>query len=302
MKFRRQKEKLQPQVRRQQQAGTRPVVFSYYARGNTSGSESTARNTGDSKKYLKPKPKLVSIPSYMAFVIMAGAVIYALILQPNARISVPDKAGTIYRSPDQYQKAINSLWRRSILNRTKLTVRSADIERDIRTQFAEINTVKIELPLLGHRPAIFLEPAKPALKLISRNGSFYLDEHGKVLARTTEVNQNQLDLPLIIDESAIPAEPGKSVIADPEAQFLHKLSEHLTAEQIQYESIVLPATAAKEADVRLAGQKYILKFSVLSDPRQAVGSYIAIRDKLSNEKITPAEYIDLRVEEKIFYK
>jgi hypothetical protein len=54
--------------------------------------------------------------------------------------------------------------------------------------------------------------------------------------------------------------------------------------------------------VRLPGQKYHLKFSMLTDPRQAVGSYLAIRDKLAKENATPSEYIDLRTDEKVFYK
>jgi len=303
MKFRRQKQKSEPEIRRSSGQASRPVVFSYYARGMSGSEQNTGRNETSQKRLIaKPKFKLASLPSYIALAVIAGAVLYSCVLQPNPRISIVSQAGTIYRPNEEYQKAINAIWQRSIFNRTKLTVRSEDIQRDIRSQFNELESVTIELPLLGHRPKIVLAPARPALHFVSSNGSFYVNPAGKVMSRTTEVTQNQTELPLIIDESGISADPGKAIISESEAQFLQKLTLHLKEEGIVYESVVLPATAAKEADVRMPGQKYYLKFSLLTDPRQAVGSYKAIRDKLAKENIIPAEYIDLRVEEKVFYR
>lgn len=303
MKFRSKKQKPDTENRRNPQQSSNPVVFSYYARGSSAnGSANTGRSEqavgrSDNKRF-----RLASLPSYIALVIAVIAVVYTTLLQPNPRISVVNQPGTIYRPVGEYQSAINSLWQRSVLNRSKLTVRSERLQNDIKAQFSEIESVKIELPLMGQRPKIALVPAKPAMHFISSNGSFYVNAQGKVLSRTTEVIQNQTDLPLVIDELRIPADPGLRIISETEATFLQKLASYLKQEEIEYESVVLPATAAKEADVRLPGQSYHLKFSMLTDPRQAVGSYLAIRDKLDKDNITPAEYIDLRVEEKIFYK
>lgn len=303
MKFLRKKQKPETDIRRTPVQGSRPAVFSYYARGSSpGGDQNTGRNEQAKGRADKSRLRLASLPSYIALIVAVIAVVYTCMLQPNPRISVADKPGTIYRPVADYQNAINAMWQSSVFNRSKLTIRSEQLQRDIKSQFNEIESVKIELPLLGQRPKVALVPAKPAMHFVSSNGSFYVNYQGKVLSRTTDVIQNQTDLPLVLDESRIPADPGKPIISETEATFLQKLAGHLKAENIAYESIVLPATAAKEADVRLPGQKYHLKFSMLTDPRQAVGSYLAIRDKLAKQNITPSEYIDLRTDEKVFYK
>ena len=303
MKFRLKKQKPETDIRRTSSQGTKPVVFSYYARGgNTGGDQNAGRNETSKGRLGKPKLSLSGLPGYIALVVAVIAVVYTCLLQPNPRISVVNRPGTIYRPTEEYQKAINTMWQSSVFNRTKLTVRSEQLQRDIIDRFNEIESVKIELPLLGQRPKVALLPSHPAMHFVSSNGSFYVNSKGRVLSRTTEVIQNQTDLPLVLDESRIPADPGKSIISETEAAFLQKLSLHLKEEGIAYESVVLPSTAAKEADVRLPGQKYHLKFSMLTDPRQAVGSYLAIRDRLAKENVTPAEYIDLRTDEKVFYK
>ena len=303
MKLRLKKQKPEKEFRRPPAQGTRPVVFSYYARGNSPASDpNTDRNELAQHRLVKPKFRLSSVPGYIALLVAVIAVVYSCTLQPNPRISVVNQPGTIYRPNEEYQKAINTMWQKSVFNRSKLTFRSEQLQGEIMSQFNEIESVKIELPLLGQRPKVVLMPSHPAMHFVSSNGSFYVNSKGKVLSRTTEVIQNQTDLPLVLDESRIPADPGKAIISETEATFLQKLSHHLREEGIAYESVVLPSTAAKEADVRLPGQKYHLKFSMLTDPRQGVGSYLAIKDKLAAENITPAEYIDLRVEEKVFYK
>ncbi len=80
------------------------------------------------------------------------------------------------------------------------------------------------------------------------------------------------------------------------------MSAQLSQESLQPESITLPAVAANEADVRIVGQSYFVKFSTLIDPRQAVGAYQIVKAKLDTDHTSPKEYIDVRVEEKVFYR
>jgi hypothetical protein len=245
----------------------------------------------------------VHIPSYIALLAVVIALAYSCILTPNPKIILVNTPDTVHRDPKVYQEAIQSIWQKSVLNRTKLTVSTDGIQREIRNQFAELSNVQIELPLLGRRPMVILTPQKPTLQLVSANGSFYVDGGGKVMAHTTDLTQNDLkNLPLIRDETSNSAEPGKIVIPATEAQFLSKLYTQLRAENIDVQSITLPPKAANEADVRVAGLPYYIKFSIESDPRQAVGTYLAVKTKFDNEGITPTEYIDVRVEEKVFFK
>ena len=63
-----------------------------------------------------------------------------------------------------------------------------------------------------------------------------------------------------------------------------------------------PTPKPSDLLVEVVGQKYFVKFSLISDHRIAAGQFIAIYNKLRAEQGVVKEYIDARVEEKIFYK
>lgn len=289
---------------RRKSSTVNPAVFSYYARGASPSDQNTGRRedagTSRIKRY---RLRMGHIPSYIALTAIVVALGYSCLLQPNPKIILVSAPDTIHRDAKVYQEAVQTIWKKSVFNRTKLTVSTGSIRRDITGQFSELADVRIELPLLGRRPTVTLTPTRPALQLVSGNGSFYVDASGKVMARTTDVTENELkDIPLIHDDTGISAEPGKNIIPASEALFLRRLYAQLQAQNIAVQTITLPARAANEADVRVTSQQYYIKFSIDSDPRQSVGAYLAAKAKLDVDRVTPAEYIDVRVEEKVFYR
>lgn len=281
-----------------------PKVFSYYAHGSSDNSQNTGRSDqAIGQKKPRSYKKFAYLPSYLALCMIVVAGIYSLWLQPMPKVVLINKDGTVYHSVQDYQIGISSIWHRSILNQTKLTIHGAAIKSDILNQYGELSDVRIEMPLLGRRATVFLTPDYPALQFVNINGAFYVNVNGKVMSKIAEVTQNHLqNVPVIHDETGIKAEVGKNIIAQTQAEFLHKLSSQLTVEGIITESITLPATAANEADVRIKGQSYYIKFSMLNDPRQAVGAYQTVKAKLGQDHAQPKEYIDVRVDEKVFYK
>lgn len=303
MKFRQKKSKPEIFERRRAEGSESPKVFSYYARGSSNNTQNTGRYEPATQTKHRSYKRLAYLPSYIALCMLVAAGLYACWLQPNPKVVVLNKKGTLSRPNEDYQSGIATLWKRSILNQTKLTVQGATIKNNILGQYGELADAELELPLLGRRPTVVLIPAVPALQYISLNGAFYVSTNGKVMAKVTEVTENQLqNVPLVRDESGIAAEIGKNIIPEFEAAFLQNLSVYLTQEGHKIDSITLPAASANEADVRLAGEAYYIKFSTLSDPRQSVGAYQVVKAKLDGEHTVPKEYIDVRVEEKVFYK
>ena len=281
-----------------------PAVFSYYARGGSNTDQNTGRTdisaAGASAGY---RPRWGHIPSYIALLAIVVALGYSCLLTPTAKVILTNTPNTVHREPKIYQEAVESIWRKSILNRTKLTVSTANISNDISRQFTELDSVKIDLPLLGKRPTVILTAVKPTLQLVSANGSFYVNANGKVMARSTDLTQNDLEeLPVVRDDSGITAEPGKNIIPANQAMFLQSLYAQLKAQNLKTQSVTLPSKSANQVDVVIVGQPYYIKFSTDSDPRQAVGTYLAVKAKLDREGTTPREYMDVRVDVKVFYK
>lgn len=289
--------------RRRPVSENKPAVFSYYAHSADSSTQGSGR--GEEKKGQNAHNyhvKLARIPLYLAFIVIVVALFYSVLLDPSPRVVVLNIPGTINRDSRVYQESVQTIWKQSLLNRIKLTVSTDKISRQIQDEFNELGNVSIQLPLLGHRPTVVLSPASPVLHLIGSNGAFYVAQDGKVMAPVTDVSQNRLnDLPLVRDESNLTVEPGNGILSAPETDFLRKLYKYLKAANLDVQSITLPRNAAGQADVRLVGEGYFVKFSMQNDPRQAVGSYLAIKASMQAENITPKHYIDARVEEKIFY-
>jgi hypothetical protein len=299
-----QKRKLADQTeRRRVLRNESPSVFSYYARGSATSNEETGRRYDKTARHGRYKPHLGHIPTYIALAAIGIALVSTLLLRPSPRVILTSIPGTVHRDAKAYQEAIEGLWKQSIFNRSKVTLSTSAMSRNIQTQFPELGSAHIQLPLLGQRATVVLIPAMPLLQLVSNNGSFYVASSGTVMSRLEDVQLNQVNnLPTVRDESGIEVEPGKNILAPSEASYLNDLTRLLEANGVPFASITLPKNAARQADVRLTGESYYIKFSFDSDPRLAVGTFLAVQKKLQTSNTRPQEYIDVRVDEKVFYR
>lgn len=289
------RKKKQP-VRRPGAQAERPGVFSYYAQARSDN----VQNTGRVEEQItnRAPSRLRYIPTIIASTLIIGAGLYSLWLKPSPKIVVLGQPNTIFQSAETYQSGIADIWRSSLSNQSKLTLNSAKLTQDIKQKFPEIAEVKIELPLLGQRASVVLVPAQPTMQLLGSQGSFYLNAQGKALAESGTVrNQELKPQPTVQDATDTDISVGTAVLPEAQVRFLTGLYATLRAAKLPIESMILPSTAANQVDVRLEGKGYYLKFNLLTDPKQAVGSYLA-----SKEKTAAKEYIDLRVPEKVFYK
>ncbi len=304
MKFLRRKNKSALINKRDSSSKNYPTTFSYYARGTSPSSANIGRkgeiNVGKNKSF---RLKLSHFPSYVALIVIIVALGYSCVLQPNPKIIIVNVPDSVHRDSKAYKDSVNMIWKKSLFSRTKITISTVEVRKEISKSFPEIGDIKIELPLLGRRAKVVLTPVKPAIQLVSVNGSFYVDSNGKVLGKTSELIKNDIrNLPFIRDESGISSDPGKIIIPGPDAKFLQNLFDQLQAQNVAVESITLPVGAAIQANLKVVGQPYYVKFILDSDPRQAVGTYLAAKAKLDSKGILPLEYLDVRVEEKVFYK
>ncbi len=275
-------------------------VFSYYAsRSNETatlgrGGQPEKKGSSSSWHYL---PSLIAA---IAIIISLG---YLLILSTNPRVIVADHTGVVALRPLQtYQEAAHNILNSSLLNRNKFTVDTSKVARTMKQQFPELEDVAVTLPITGHRPLVELATAKPALIISAKNGQFVVSENGRALAVASDANKSGLkNLITVSDNSGLTLEAGKSALPTDQVTFISQLIAQLKAQSLKVESLTLPA-APDEMDVRVAGLPYFVKFNTALDVREQVGSFLAAKQKLDAGHTTPSEYMDVRVEEKVFYK
>jgi hypothetical protein len=200
-----------------------------------------------------------------------------------------------------YEQAANRLLADSIWNRNKLTVDSGRVRRELLKQFPELASVTVTVPLLAHRPLVYIQPSQPALLLTATNGTFVVDSTGKTLLRADSLT-SPLSLPTLIDQGGLRLQLNHQALPAKQVAFIQTVIAQLAAKHFVVTTLSLPR-ATSELDVQLNGQPYSIKFNFQSDTaRLQAGTFLATIAQLQKQGVTPAHYIDVRVDGRAYYQ
>lgn len=212
--------------------------------------------------------------------------------------------GLALHNRQTYEAAANRLLAASVWDRNKITISTAKISRQLRAQFPELDSVSVTLPLLAHRPLIYVEPAQAALILTGSNGAFIVGNSGKVLVgAANQAALPALKLPVVNDQSGLKLRVGQQALAGTTVSFIREVVAQLAAKHFSVTGMTLPP-AASEVDMGLAGQPYQVKFNLHNSDtaRQQAGTFLATIAQLGKQGVTPAQYVDVRVPGRAYYQ
>ena len=232
------------------------------------------------------------------------SVIYALNLSNNARLIILKSSGSSFlHSQSTYQTAADTILSKSIWSHNKITINTADISRQLTNQFSELSSVSVVLPLLAHRPVIYLTPAQPSLIIVGSNGTFVLDTNGKALVAVADIKAvANLKLPTLIDQSGLKLAINHRALSSNDITFIQTVIVQLAAKKVAVTGLRLPV-ASREIDINIAGQPYFVKFNLQNgDALLQSGTFLATQAHLASQSITPAQYIDVRVPGRAYYQ
>lgn len=297
--------------------GTKPV-FSYHARADRP-EQAGARRTNrllwvaNSTKVVPSSPRTAprrSAPKKFLMVVLTivgtALVLNSLILNRDPEIlPLADTRGRqlLLRSHETYYEAIRRVLGGSLTNLTKLTVDTKDVALAIQKQFPELEAVSVAFPVVGHQPTVYLQPAEPVLLLKSADGGlFVLGTSGRVLADAAPLARlKKLALPVVEDQSGLQIAPGSTVLPSDNISFITEVVGQLRAKRLTVTGLTLPR-GTSELDVRIKGEAYFIKFNLRGNARAEAGAFLAVKKHLERENKTPRSYIDVRVENKAYYR
>ncbi|MEO8105095.1 MAG: hypothetical protein ABI602_02040 [Candidatus Saccharibacteria bacterium] len=304
------KTKTPPPSNRQRIMGDRqssPTAFSYHSRRSELELNTGRQLLRVSKVSAKRFGKFW-LQRFGLFILLSVA---AISLVSAATLSTNPKIVLVAGSNQQpflqnqqiYSQAVARQLRASIWNHNKITVNTTRINQQLAAQFPELASASITLPLLSHRPVVYLEPATPAIIFHSSSGSYVLDTTGKVLLGGAIPDAvDKLGLPVLTDQSGLAVAINHQVLRSSDVSFIQTAVGELKAHGYTPSSLVLPA-ASSELDIQLAAQPYFIKFNLQSeDARQQVGTFLAATAKLKSLKTVPSTYMDVRVNGRAYYK
>ncbi len=290
----------------QRQASTHGQVFSYHANRAVRMS-SMARDIEEPQRQEAPHPKRMLIwfrrlPTMAALLLIFVITVATLQLSSNVKVKIVDTNTQVFlRSQSVYEAAAHNEFK-TFFNGNKLTVDTQSIAASLQRQFPELKAVSVTLPIVGNRPVVYIQPAIPRVILVARGGTYLLDSSGRALVTGNQVpHLDMLHIPVVTDQSGLSVELGGLVLPQDTISFITEVAGQLTAKNLKITSLTLPA-GTNELQARIDGVGYYVKFNLHGDAREEAGAYLAVKGYLDKNHKTPGEYVDVRVENRAYYK
>lgn len=260
------------------------------------------RPPADSSPFVRRQPKLrlrryaFGAIDIILIIILISGLIYSLIITPDPVIKANDL--TFHSLSDYKSAAAAQLGH--INNRNKITFDEAGLSAALKKQFPEINSVQIELPLFSEQPVIFLSTNQPTFFLDSQGTRYVVDSFGRAVAKSANLPAVK-NLPIINDASGFTISTGRQVLSSSGVTFINTLIGECRHAGIQISALTLPAVP-QELDLKAKNQGYFVKFFLGGDALTQAGQYFATRHHFNESGHQPAQYLDVRVPGKVFYK
>ena len=293
--------KKQTPERRIPQPGTSTSVFSYYS--NRSDAATPRARYEPPATHRRGMERFKHVPTIVGLILIVAALFYASILNNNPRVMISaSSTGKPLQRPNKvYEDYISKQLSNSFFNKSKLTFSADAVTASLQKEFPEVANAIVTVPLVGHRPVVHIAVSSPAFILGTNSGAYYISAEGKPLVKVSDVEHPLSNIATVTDETALPVTIGKQILPADTVSFISAVIKQLQATKTPIQTITLPLEA-NELQVRIAGQPYAVRYNTLGDPRIETGTFLAVKKRLEGSGEQPKEYIDVRVEERAYYK
>lgn len=235
-------------------------------------------------------------------------VIFNLVLSTVGVKVTPPQSENLYRQDKDYVNVANDVFKSSLLHKTKATFDSSSYENSLKQSLPEIETATAVVPLVGLKLQVGLQIASPLARLqtdtvsqgvIASNGMLVLKQD------STSIASKYSQLPLMRLEPVVSLTPGQLILTTEETELVVLLKSEFDGSspgRPALESIVY-SVAKRELTARFSGVQYAVKCTTAErDARSQVGAALATIDQLGEQGKLPQEYIDVRVNGRVFVK
>jgi hypothetical protein len=222
---------------------------------------------------------------------------------PHVDILGTPSQQSLLQNSSVYEQAAARLLATSPANHNKLTLDANGIAAKLEADYPELASVSVQSPVLGDHPQIYVAPAAPVLRLSTTSGTtFLLAASGKALAPVGSGPVfSGVSLPLVADKSGLVVHTGTGVLPSSDVEFIQTIVEQLLANNLKVTSLTLPQ-GTSELDATFSAKTYYLKFNLEGSAPEQVGTFLATYKYLVAKNVTPAQYMDLRVPGRAYYK
>jgi hypothetical protein len=316
MAFGRNKKNTVPERRRPTGSNISTKSFSYYASKRSVAPPSNATESrqmaiqSEKKRHFKlSRPNMGTVGqqfgTILLVIVLIASVISTLQVDNNPRVVLLNSAShyALHTTKD-YQRVVTDSLRSSLLNSNKITVNTRSVVQNLRQQFPEIYDASLVLPLIGHRPTLYVELTQPSIVLKTASQATVIDNSGRALMTSSSSAYRDLKLPILKDESNIQHKVGDVALSSDNVAFVRDVVRQFASQGVGIAKLVLPA-GKEELDVYPKHAKYYVRFNLHeTTSREQAGTYFAVRQQLQKQgkkAKLPQQYVDVRLVGRAYY-
>ena len=298
------KKKTRPELRRRPLGDGYMPMYSYHNKRSTEREiEGRPRLTGFTNERVSRVVRYSArrIGAILAGVAVVISIISTLLLSTTANLQVANPNSFSFHSQQTYQAAANAALARSFASHTKVTIDTGAVSAALKKQFPELAAVSVKLPLINHRPIVYLVVATPSLIMTMPDGTKYaMDDTGRVLGAVHVVSVGHTLL--LTQQTNLPITVGAQALPPSTVSFINEVTFQLQQKHLTVASFSLPPSSS-ELDLHIEGLGYFVKFNLENpDAQQQAGTFLATKHYLEGQGVTRAQYIDVRIDGRAYYK
>lgn len=292
-----------PVIAEKQGRNVTTPVFSYNVSGAGRGQGGSEPERPVEARQPRPRWYRRWIGVVGLLVILAVVINNILITKQPVITVAGDQSQVFLRDLQVYQDAAREVFNTSLLNKNKLTVDTGHIRGQLLERFPELADIAVTLPLFGRQPTVYIQPSTSRLLLTASSGAaFILDASGKAIVEGDQaVALRSINLPEVNDQSGLSVQLGTVAMPSTNIAFITEVARQLKAKNIAITSMTLPA-GNNELHVRLQDRGYTVKFNLYGNAREETGAYLATKEYVEAQNKPVNEYIDVRVDNRVYYR
>lgn len=251
-------------------------------------------NSSYRPQYEAPKRQLhlLSYARPTLVILLFIGLLYAVLFSPLFRVTKLAVGGNSQLSTQTITGELNTILDSSALGRNSLFMSTSRLEKQLGARLNTLSRVTVSRTLFGGLN-VRVEEHRPAIRWKSSSSVFVLSTDGRAYAEATASDKN---LPIVEDSTNLPVEIGSKVVPASFVAFTTSLKQQFAGLKLGIISISVPATT-NELYVK-TDKGYETK---LDTTRSIEDQLIDLKAVLA-KKVTPKEYVDLRIAGRVFYK
>jgi hypothetical protein len=224
------------------------------------------------------------------------AIIVFLLFQLTIDISIQTPDMKSSNSSKKYVAALNEYYSAHPAERFRFFLNNNDLKQFFLQKAPEVKNIRIEGDFLA-RSAVKLTFRQPVAQWSSGGKVYFVDDGGVTF------EQNYFDAPAVAvrDESGLPTRGGQEVINRQFLSFLGQAVSAFAQYKIKVSEATLPASTVRQVWFKVEGRATQVRMTVDRSAQSQVKQAIIALEYLGKTGSVP-EYIDVRVDQRSFYK